>query len=135
MIRRDWPDRQQRARARQAVGSPPQPNRMKSPGRRRAIAFPFRGLDTGPAQGGADGALSCDEPRLRAMARADVHMDCGQRRLARCVVLSARHELSPSSQAQMFQLELTIALTFCALTFCRRTIFSENRFPLCRIML
>jgi len=37
----DPPDRQQGARPRQAVGSPPQPNRMKLPGRRRAVAFPL----------------------------------------------------------------------------------------------
>jgi hypothetical protein len=50
---------------------------MKLPCRRGAIAFPLRGFDAGAAQGGADGALACQKPRLRAMARADVNMNRG----------------------------------------------------------
>src|SRR5207248_458861 len=46
----DPPDRQQGARPRQAVGSPPQPNRMKLTGRRRAVAFPLGRFDAGSAQ-------------------------------------------------------------------------------------
>src|SRR5436305_5439178 len=41
VVRDDPPDRQQGARPRQAIGSPPQPHRMKLPARRRAVAFPL----------------------------------------------------------------------------------------------
>jgi hypothetical protein len=74
-----------------------------------------------------------------------VHMNCGQRSLAHWVVSAFCHELSRSSQAQLFQPKLTIALTFRALTFraltfraltfCGHMIFSEDRFPLFKIML
>jgi hypothetical protein len=140
IVRRNSPDRQEGMRARQAVRPPPQPNRMKLAGRRGAIAFAFRRLDACPAQSGANRALPRHEPSLCAQPRAHVHMNCGQRSLAHWVVSAFCHELSRSSQAQLFQPKLTIALTFCALTlcaltFCGHMVFSENRFPLCKIML
>ena len=91
---RDRPDRQQGAWSWQAVRSPPQPNRMKSPCRRAAIAFAFRGFDAGAAQRGTQGALPCQEPRLPAKGmRADMNMNRGQRGLVRYIMLSSRDVL------------------------------------------
>ncbi len=139
VVRRDRPDRQESAWSRQAIRPPPQPNRMKSADRRGAIAFAFRCLDACPAQSCANRALPRHEPSLRPQSRTDVHMDRRQGGLthwvAQRLVFSSRHELSRSSQAQSFQPRPTIALSFCALTFCGHMIFSENRFPLHRIML
>lgn len=74
----DPPDRQQGARPRQAVGSPPQPNRMKLSGRRRTVAFPLGGLDAGPAQCRPYHAMSRRHPALRAPLRAGTDMDRGK---------------------------------------------------------
>ena len=49
ILSHDRADGQQSARPRYAVCPPPQPNRMKLPCRRCAVAFPFRGFDAGPA--------------------------------------------------------------------------------------
>jgi hypothetical protein len=134
IVRRYSPDRQQGTRVRQAIRTPPQPDRMKLAGGRRAIAFAFCRPDACPTQSRANRALPHREPSLPAQSRADVQMDCGQRGLTYCLahwaVFSSRHELSQGSQAQLFQVELISALTFCG-----HMIFSENRFPLCRIML
>lgn len=134
IVRRDSPDRQERRGMRQAVCPPPQPNRMKSSGRRGAIAFAFRRLDAGPAQSRTNRALPRHEPGLHVQPRADVHMNCGQRgsahRAASAFCREFCHEPPRSSQTQLFQPKLTIVLTFCVLTFCGRMIFSENWFPL-----
>src|SRR5690348_12750884 len=74
IVRRDRPNRQLRARARQTVSAPPQPHRTELPCRRRAIAFAFRRLDAGPAQGGANSALPRHEPGLPAQLRPGVNM-------------------------------------------------------------
>ena len=135
VVHRDSPDRQEGTRARQAVRPPPQPNRMKSAGRRSAVAFAFRRLDACPAQSRADRALPCHEPSLRTQPRAHVYVNRGQRGLAYRIVFSSRHERSRICrrrvpQAQVFRSKLSIALTFCG-----HMIFSDNRFPLFRIML
>jgi len=135
VVHRDSPDRQEGTRARQAVRPPPQPNRMKSAGRRCAVAFAFRRLDACPAQSRADRALPCHEPSLRAQPRADVHMDCGQRDPAHRVVSAFCHGLSRGSQAQLFSTQTDYRSKFCGLTFCGHMIFFGNRFPLFRIML
>ena len=107
-------DRQEGARTGQAVCPPPQPNRMKSAGRRGAIAFALCRLDAGAPQSRANRALPRHEPSLRVQPRADVHMDCRQRGSAHGVASAfcrefcqascqaSRHEPPRSSQAQFF---------------------------------
>ena len=125
IVRRYAPHRQKGTRTRQAVCPPPQPNRMKSAGRRGAIAFAFRRLDAGAPQSRANRALPHHEPRLRVEPRADVHMDCGQRGFAHRLASAfcpefcqtSCHEPPRRFKRNFFQPSLTIALTFCALTF------------------
>ena len=110
IVRRYSPDRQERVRTRQAVCPPPQPNRMKSAGRRGAIAFAFRRLDAGAPQSRSNRALPHHEPSLRVQPRANVHVDCGQRGSAHRVgsafcrefCQDLCHKLPRSSQAQFF---------------------------------
>jgi len=117
------PDRQQGARPRQAVGSPPQPNRMKLPGRRRAVAFPLDRFDAGPAQCRPYRAMSHHHPALRAPLRAGTDIDCGkmdrgkmdrgQRALSHRATVPAHHLPSRLSRAQSLQFKPSVALTFC----------------------
>jgi len=135
IICRYAPDRKEGPRARQAVRSPPNPKRMELPGRCGAVAFAFRRLDARPAQSRSNRTLPCHEPSLRTQPRAHVYVNRGQRGLAYRIVFSSRHERSRICrrrvpQAQVFRSKLSIALTFCG-----HMIFSENRFPLFRIML
>ena len=119
----DPPDRQQGARPRQAVGSPPQPNRMKLAGRRRAVAFPLGRFDAGPAQCRPYRAMSRRHPALRAPLRAGADMDCGKmdrgkmdrgkRALAHRATVPAHHLPSRLSRAQSLQFKPSVALTFC----------------------
>src|SRR4249919_2133647 len=123
----DPPDRQQGARPRQAVGSPPQPNRMKLPGRRRAVAFPLGRFDAGPAQCRPYRAMSRHHPALRAPLRAGMDMDCGKmdrgkmdrgkmdrgkRALPHRATVPAHHLPSRLSRAQSLQFKPSVALTF-----------------------
>src|ERR1700687_1682454 len=114
----DPPDRQQGARPRQAVGSPPQPNRMKLAGRRRAVAFPLGRFDAGPAQCRPYRAMSRHHPALRAPLRAGTDMDRGKmdrgkRALAHRATVPAHHLPSRLSRAQSLQFKPSVALTFC----------------------
>ncbi len=123
VFRPDPPDRQQGARPRQAVGSPPQPNRMKLPGRRRAVAFPLGRFDAGPAQCRPYRAMSRRHPALRAPLRAGADMDRGKmdrgkmdrgkRALAHRATVPAHHLPSRLSRAQSLQFKPSVALTFC----------------------
>ena len=73
--RPDSPNRQEHARAGQAVGPPPQPNRVKPAGGRPAVAFPLRCLDPGPAQGDPEHAVPRREPALAMEIRAAADMN------------------------------------------------------------
>ena len=116
----DW---QQGVRPHQAVGSPPQANRMKLPGRRRAVAFPLGRFDAGPAQGRPYRAMSRHYPALRAPLRAGTDMDCGKmdrgridrgkRALTHRATVPAHHLPSRLSRAQSLQFKPSVALTFC----------------------
>lgn len=96
IMRSDAPDRKLGARARQAIGPPPQPKGVELPCRRGAVAFAFRWPDARPPQSRADRTLPGDEPSLRTQMRADVNMDCRQRGLTHCLapcfILSSRHQ-------------------------------------------
>ncbi len=134
----DPPDRQQGARPRQAVGSPPQPNRTKLPGRCRAVAFPLGRFDAGPAQCRPYRAMSRHHPALRAPLRAGTDMNCGKmdrgktdrgkRALAHRARVPAHHLPSRLCRAQSLQFKPSVTLTF-ALT----SSFREW-FPLLPIM-
>jgi hypothetical protein len=123
IVRPDAPHRKQGARPWQAVGAPPQPDRMKSTGRCRAIALSFRALNPRAAQGGANGAVPNDEPALRPPLRARPDMNCGKESLPHrpCRAVSfagaARRKQLPQRSTRR------------ALTFCRYLIFSGIVFP------
>ena len=62
-----WPDsanRQQHARPDQAIGPPPQLDRMKPAGWRRAVTFPFRRFDARPARCDLERPVPRREPAL-----------------------------------------------------------------------
>ncbi len=109
----DPPDWQQGARPHQAVGPPPQPNWMKLPGRRRAVAFPLGRFDAGSAQCRPYRAMSRHHPALRAPLRAGTDMDRGKRALAHRATVPAHHLPSRLSRAQSLQFKPSVALTFC----------------------
>ncbi len=70
-VRRDPPHRQGGPRPLQAVGPPPQPDRMKPAGRRSAVALALIRLDATAAERNPYGAGSSDDEALRALARDD----------------------------------------------------------------
>jgi hypothetical protein len=75
----DPPNRQKHTRARQSIGPPPQSNRAKPAGGRRAVAFPLRRLGAGSAQCNPEYPVSGREPALAMPIRSAADMNDGQR--------------------------------------------------------
>ena len=66
--RADPAHRQRSVRPRQAIGPPPQPDRMKPAARGAAVALALVGLDSGAAERDRDDEAPGKEPALRALA-------------------------------------------------------------------
>lgn len=80
--RRDPPKRQQRARRRAAVGSPPQAHEPKTPARCAAIPFALVGLDAGSPKSDRNAHASDDKPSLSPVSRAGAYINGGDRSFA-----------------------------------------------------
>ncbi len=75
VVEPDPPYREQSSRARQAIGSPPQPDRAKPAGRCPAVTFALRRLDPGAAERNSGCNLAGEQRPLRASARPSVDVD------------------------------------------------------------
>ena len=75
----DAPDRQARARAGCAVGSPPQPPESERAARRTAIAFALIGFNAAAPKRNRERKRSCDQPTAAAVSRLGTHADGSKR--------------------------------------------------------
>jgi hypothetical protein len=79
VVRPDSSNGQERVRAAQSIGPPPQPNRAEPANGSRAVTFPLRCLGTGSSQCDPKNSISRREPALATPIRSAADMNDRER--------------------------------------------------------